>query len=156
MPGNVEQIRDALQCANPSCRCHAARGRLHCPSHSDTNPDLSLKEKDGVVLVHCFAGCTQDAVIEALRARGLWEGTPSPSVRAEEARDLFFAVLAFLTSYVVFPSQAATIAVVLWILHCWVLVAFEVTPYLLIKSPTVLTGKTRLLEVLELILPHPW
>jgi len=44
----------------------------HCPAHADTNPSLHVKEKDGKILVHCFAGCTQDAVIEALRARGLW------------------------------------------------------------------------------------
>src|SRR5712692_9200313 len=96
MPGNAEAIRQALQCARPSCRCHAARGRLHCPAHSDEHPDFSVKEKDGVVLVHCFGGCPQDAVIEALRARGLWEGTPSVSVRAEETTDLFLDVLRFL------------------------------------------------------------
>src|SRR5947199_52851 len=50
MPGNAEAIRQALQCARPSCRCHAARGRLHCPAHDDATPDLSLKEKNGVVL----------------------------------------------------------------------------------------------------------
>jgi hypothetical protein len=32
--------------------------------------------------MHCFAGCTQDAIIEALRAKGLW-GETSPSVKVD-------------------------------------------------------------------------
>jgi putative DNA primase/helicase len=48
-----------------------------CPAHQDHNPSLSIKEdKDGKVLVYCHAGCKQDAVIAALRARGLWHRTP--------------------------------------------------------------------------------
>ena len=43
-----------------------------CPAHEDKNPSLSLTDKGDRVLVRCHAGCTQDEVIEALRARGLW------------------------------------------------------------------------------------
>jgi rhodanese-related sulfurtransferase len=43
-----------------------------CPSHEDHNPSLSLKDADGRVLVHCHAGCDQARVVEALKARGLW------------------------------------------------------------------------------------
>jgi putative DNA primase/helicase len=44
-----------------------------CPSHHDQNPSLSIGEgADGRVLIHCHAGCEQDKVIAALRARGLW------------------------------------------------------------------------------------
>jgi putative DNA primase/helicase len=46
-----------------------------CPAHDDHNPSLSITEKDGRVLVHCFAGCEQDAIIAALKARGLWDDT---------------------------------------------------------------------------------
>jgi hypothetical protein len=39
----------------------------HCPAHDDANPSLSLTEKaDGTLLWKCFAGCSQDAVREAL------------------------------------------------------------------------------------------
>jgi len=31
-----------------------------CPGHDDKNPSLSLKEKNGKALLHCFAGCSQD------------------------------------------------------------------------------------------------
>src|SRR4051794_36130728 len=44
-----------------------------CPAHDDRVPSLSISEKDGKVLVKCFAGCEQRNVIEALKERGLWE-----------------------------------------------------------------------------------
>jgi len=45
-----------------------------CPAHDDCEPSLSIRDADdGKVLVRCHAGCDQVAVIEALRARGLWK-----------------------------------------------------------------------------------
>jgi len=43
-----------------------------CPAHDDRKPSLSIRDGDNGVLVHCFAGCSQTAVIDALRSRGLW------------------------------------------------------------------------------------
>jgi 5S rRNA maturation endonuclease (ribonuclease M5) len=43
-----------------------------CPAHDDKNPSLSITEKDGQILAHCHAGCSQERVIEALKSRGLW------------------------------------------------------------------------------------
>lgn len=44
-----------------------------CPSHQDDNPSLSIDDADnGGILVKCWAGCSQDAVISALKDRGLW------------------------------------------------------------------------------------
>jgi hypothetical protein len=47
-----------------------------CPAHNDRNPSFNASDVDGKILVKCFAGCTQDEVINALMDRGLW---PSPS-----------------------------------------------------------------------------
>ncbi len=45
-----------------------------CPAHQDRDPSLAITDaKDGNVLVRCHAGCDQRDVIEALRARGLWD-----------------------------------------------------------------------------------
>jgi hypothetical protein len=45
-----------------------------CPAHEDRNPSLSIRSGEGgKVLVHCHAGCDQQSVIDALRARGLWD-----------------------------------------------------------------------------------
>ena len=38
-----------------------------CPVHDDRTPSLHLTEKEGVLLWHCHAGCSQEAVGEALR-----------------------------------------------------------------------------------------
>ncbi|WIM11287.1 toprim domain-containing protein [Enhydrobacter sp.] len=53
-----------------------------CPAHDDRTPSLGLSLRDGRVLVHCFAGCTQAEVIAALSRRGLW---PAPE-RAQRVR----------------------------------------------------------------------
>ncbi len=47
-----------------------------CPAHQDRTPSLSVRDGErAALLVYCFAGCTQDAVIAALRERGLWPGS---------------------------------------------------------------------------------
>jgi hypothetical protein len=56
-----------------------------CPAHDDNNPSLSISERNGKLLVHCFAGCDQQDVIDALRARGLWAPAP-PEKPTLEAR----------------------------------------------------------------------
>lgn len=50
----------------------SGKGTCRCPVHGDRTPSLSVTEKDGQILVHCHAGCTQDEVIAALKAEGLW------------------------------------------------------------------------------------
>jgi putative DNA primase/helicase len=53
-----------------------------CPAHDDHNPSLSISTgKDGKVLLCCHAGCDQIQVIDALRARGLWEHRERHSIR---------------------------------------------------------------------------
>jgi putative DNA primase/helicase len=44
-----------------------------CPAHEDHNPSLAIREKDGRVLLHCHAGCSQRDVLDALKARNIWE-----------------------------------------------------------------------------------
>ena len=73
-----------------------------CPAHDDHNPSLSIREKEGKVLVHCHAGCTQRDVINALKARGLWqpERTENPRILAtydytDEHRNLLYQVVRY-------------------------------------------------------------
>ncbi len=65
-------------------------------------------------------------------------------------------VVAFIQRYMVLPSQHAVVAIALWVGHTWVIDAFDTTPYLLVRSPEKRSGKTRLLEILELLTPRPW
>ena len=77
----AERIFEELTCEGRRCACRASarkgRGLTHCPGHDDRNPSLSVDTKDGKVVVYCHAGCSQDAVIDALRERGPWRATPS-------------------------------------------------------------------------------
>jgi len=60
-----------------------------------------------------------------------------------------------LRSYVVFQSDAQVVAASLWVVHTHAFDAAEATPYLAITSPERESGKTRLLEVLELLVARP-
>ena len=82
-------IAQELSCSNPSCPCQKTarieNGQTHCPAHGDSNPSLSLNQKDGKPLLHCKAGCSQDAVIAALSKRGLWNSsTPRVGRRGQQ------------------------------------------------------------------------
>ena len=68
--------------------------------------------------------------------------------------DLLDAVELFLRRYVVL-SDAQAAAVAVWIVHTHAIDAFEMTPYLAVSSPTKRSGKSRLLEVLALLVQRP-
>ena len=69
--------------------------------------------------------------------------------------DLLDQVAAMLARYVAFPSPAARDAVTLWTAHAHAVTAFESTPRLALLSAEKGSGKTRTLEVLELLVPRP-
>jgi hypothetical protein len=46
-------------------------GMARCPAHDDKTPSLSVSERDGKLLVHCHAGCSQEAVWAVLVRLGL-------------------------------------------------------------------------------------
>lgn len=58
-----------------------------CPAHLDENPSLSLTDRNGRTLLFCHSGCSQEAVLHALRARGLWPEAKLP--RPEKATTLY-------------------------------------------------------------------
>jgi hypothetical protein len=86
-----------------------------CPAHEDQNPSMAVRETDeGVVLVHCFAGCGIDAILGALGLQfdALFPDKPSadfvaPMRRRFPAADVLEAVAAeaFYVAY-----MAGTIA----------------------------------------------
>jgi hypothetical protein len=83
---NADQIQSALSCGRPGCECSKGGVKTHCPgpSHArgDQHPSLGVTERDGTVLVKCYGGCEQSAVIAALQDRDLW-----PRKGAEDRQD---------------------------------------------------------------------
>jgi hypothetical protein len=37
-----------------------------CPAHEDRSPSMSIKDADGTILLHCFAGCPVDDICGAI------------------------------------------------------------------------------------------
>ena len=87
-----------------------------------------------------------------------WEPTEpraTPTTAPAPLAALLVTIQRFIQRYVVLTEQQA-VAVTLWIIHTHVIEAFDCTPYLEIWSATKRAGKTRLLEVLELIVARAW
>ncbi len=60
-----------------------SRHLVSCPAHDDAAPSLSIRQtQDGKVLMHCFAGCSFDAVLAALRNSS---SKPEPPTRVAES-----------------------------------------------------------------------
>jgi DNA primase len=65
---NAERIAKGLQKARRSGSGFVAC----CPVHEDHEPSLSITDAGDKPLVKCHAGCDQAAVVDALKALGLW------------------------------------------------------------------------------------
>jgi hypothetical protein len=65
------------------------------------------------------------------------------------------ALVELIRDYMVVTAPQASV-VALWIAHTHAVEAFETTAFLAITSPEKQWGKTRLLDVLELVVARPW
>ncbi|MFF8905973.1 DUF3631 domain-containing protein [Streptomyces olivaceoviridis] len=64
-------------------------------------------------------------------------------------------VEAFHRRFNVFPTEAAYVAVALWDAHAHLIDCFETTPRIAFLSPEPGSGKSRALEIVELLTPRP-
>ncbi|MCZ7526147.1 MAG: hypothetical protein M5U14_07065 [Acidimicrobiia bacterium] len=78
---------------------------------------------------------------------------PEHGPEDEDGAGLLDDVAAFLARYVAFDGDAQRDATALWTVHAHAVDAAETTPRLAIQSAEKQSGKTRLLEVLELVVP---
>ncbi|HVB76221.1 MAG TPA: DUF3631 domain-containing protein [Candidatus Nitrosotalea sp.] len=86
--------------------------------------------------------------------------TPAPNLAeldrwATEALQPLSDLADFLGAFVAFPSAEAQDAVALWVLHTHAIGAASTTPRLSVRSAEKQCGKSRLLEVLELVAARP-
>jgi Protein of unknown function (DUF3631) len=75
-------------------------------------------------------------------------------LEAQEAALLLDEVHAFIGRFVAYPSEHAHVAHTLWITHTHLMGAWESTPRIAFLSPEPGSGKTRALEVSELLVPN--
>jgi Protein of unknown function (DUF3631) len=78
------------------------------------------------------------------------------SSKHPDGADILDWVVGFLQRFVVFANAHQPVVVALWVLHTHAFAACESTPYLLVTSPEKRSGKSRLLEVLELLVRAGW
>ena len=98
---------------------------------------------------------TKEELLVVVKAAPLWDGPELPALPALYEERLLDDISAFLRRYVVLsPEQLITVAA--WVIHTHTFGAAETTPYLNVTSATKQAGKTRLLEVLELLVVNPW
>jgi hypothetical protein len=83
----ADDLQAALKCGAARCACARPRGPWHCPAHDDHRPSFAITRRAERVLFICRAGCRQEDVIDALRARGLW-GTSQHVASARPAPSL--------------------------------------------------------------------
>ena len=51
-----------LSCLDKVQRIGQDRWKACCPSHDDMSPSLAIKNDEGCLLLHCFAGCETEDV----------------------------------------------------------------------------------------------
>ena len=76
-------------------------------------------------------------------------------VEPVDTTEMLEAVGKLVRRFVVLPSSSAYLAVALFVMHTWAFKAAHATPYLVVESPEKQSGKTRLLEVLEMVCHNP-
>lgn len=79
-------LREAAQEATRKLggKWHGSYGTAQCPAHTDNKPSLSITPGYKAVLFKCFAGCTQEAVLAAVRGEGVKTRLPQDlAARAE-------------------------------------------------------------------------
>ncbi len=94
------------------------------------------------------------------RERGEWIADALLEASAVDdefsAGGILTAIETYIRRYVVLPGEHEAAALALFVAHTHALEAAHATPYLIVLSPEKRSGKTLLLEVLELLVARPW
>ena len=57
------QLQDFLQGLKGVKHKGGGQYQAQCPAHNDNDPSLSVREKDGKILLYCHVGCTADSIL---------------------------------------------------------------------------------------------
>jgi hypothetical protein len=80
--------------------------------------------------------------------------TDAEELAAVEGAFILDEIETFLDRFVAYPSEHAKIAHTLWIAHTHLMGSWESTPRIAFLSPEPASGKTRALEITELLVPN--
>ena len=120
--------------------------------------DLYPERHDGSDVSDFIANDTAGVrLAKEVKEAPLW-GPSGPTTSAAVAADgaeLLADVHAFLGRFVAYPSDHAHVAHTLWIAHAHAMEAWDSTPRIAFLSPEPGSGKTRALEVSEILVPNP-
>jgi hypothetical protein len=78
-----------------------------------------------------------------------------PAAQLADGASVLDRVYAFLGRFVAYPCEHSHTAHALWVVHTHFMNAWETTPRLAFLSPEPGSGKTRALEITELLVPRP-
>ena len=124
-------------------RDHAARVREALLPVAAEVRVLNLDAKDASEWLD--AGHTAAELLELVERAA----PPAP----EDGAPLLEDLVAYLRRFLVLPADDPLWAVALWIMHTHCVAAADVTPYLRVQSPEKQSGKTRVIEVCEPLVP---
>jgi hypothetical protein len=163
-----------------------AKKSARCPFHNDHNPSFGIFQIDGQWGFKCHAcGAKGDSIDFLAQVKGIdvkeatklflemagvgaapaqaappaksaAKETPGTAVTPRPLGELLAAVRDTLRRYVSFQFIEQPTAIALWVLHTWTFEASYFTPYVHIFSAETSSGKSRLLEVLALLVNKPW
>jgi hypothetical protein len=60
------EIEKLISCLNKSKKTGENKWLACCPAHDDRNPSLAIKYVDNKILLHCFAGCGIEEIVNAI------------------------------------------------------------------------------------------
>ena len=133
--------------------CEACRKPYPCGDPSHDNAGTRIGVPDATTADETPAAPHPLPTRPPTRAAGETGARDAPP--PTETGRLLNGIDAYMAQFVAFPSEQDRHAVTAWALHTWVADAFDSTPRLAVLAPEKQSGKTRVLEVLELIVPEP-
>jgi Protein of unknown function (DUF3631) len=137
--------RLGFKCQHDSCQeKHWRDFRSH---YEPERPRTRNAEKESVKAA--------SAATEASKAPEEAPGLSAPMVTPRPLDQLLDAICGILRRYVVFSLDEQAIVIALWVIHTHLLEAFDYSPYLNVFSASKRSGKSRVLEVLNLLACNP-
>lgn len=128
--------------------------------HATTIAKSLYKKCDSLKLIHLPGLSEKQDVFDWLNNGNSVSGLlqlvkESPEWQPSIHSEILNQIASFLKRFVVL-TQSQIDVITLWIIHTYLFDEADTTPYLYITSPEKRSGKTRLLEVLELFVNKPW